>query len=145
MRQQQAQSILVYGTAQYSQAKRLSSLPIIDVTEPDWFQKIKELPIIEESFYFCVEQAYLIARKKIAINQLYRIKTIEETLINETHEIKISAARIGDILVSKKYLPLVTQTKVWLSPYHLELINELFKSKFKIEILDETGALVTEV
>ncbi len=148
MKPQQTTVILVYGTSQRKKAEELTDKIIIDVTLPDWKRKLIaeiEPEEIENSLVLCINQAYITARKKLPAQVIIRIERLEDIDRDENEESdKIMAARLGDIVISKRVHPAIEQSKAWISPHHLEIIKELFTEGFVIEMLDEQNNLITK-
>ena len=89
-------------------------------------------------------QAYILARKRLSPHTIAKIDTLEDiTADDENKGPKIAAARLGDILVTKKFHPAVSDSRAWLSTHHLGLIKELFGEGFVIEVLDEANNPIT--
>jgi len=91
-----------------------------------------------------VKSAYITARKRLSPQTLIRLEKPEDIqLQEEDDQPKVAAARIGDIVVAKKFHPTITDSRVWMSPHHIDLIKELFQEGFVIEILDEQNNPIT--
>lgn len=123
----------------------------MDLASPRWktdlFEKARVEPI-EEGTYFCVGHASTIAQKMMPESCILRIKTpgdIPEDAPKETEESGIAAVKVGDILVSPRAHPALKNSKVWMSPYHVELIKELLSNGFTVEVLDEYNNVIQEV
>ena len=133
-------AILVYGKLQKEKAKTLTKLPVGDISYAGWRTQMEEQigHELEEWKFLCTQQAYMIARKHLPAHTVQRIDSLEEVALDsEKKGPKQAAARIGDMVVSKQFHPAVTESKAWLSTYHIDLIKELFQEGFVIEILDE--------
>jgi hypothetical protein len=121
--------------------KKITNIPVIDLTKPTWLESLKreiDPTELQDGFFPCIAQAYMTARKRLPLDTIARINKPEQALLDEEESgPKIAAARIGDIVIAKKFHPTVESSKAWLSSYHLELIKELFKEGFTVEILDD--------
>ena len=101
-------------------------------------------PEVEENLFLCTPQAYMIARKRLPPHRVVKLNSLDDlSSESETPSHQPAAARIGDIVITKRFHPAVKESKAWLSPYHIDLIRELFKEGFVIEILDEQNQLLT--
>ncbi len=149
MKQSQPTAILVYGTAQANKAKNLTKVPVIDVTALDWYDQLSKVDgfLDDDHFFLCITQAYMSVRKKLPLSTIGKIEKIESIGIQgpESTSPRIAAVRIGDMAVSKKFHESVVDSTVWLSPYHVELIKDLFREGFVIEVLDDFNNLVTVI
>lgn len=86
----------------------------------------------------------MVARKRLPSHRVERIDSLDGlTESGEDTGPRRAAARIGDIVVTKRYHPAVEESKAWLSTYHLGLIKELFGEGFVVEILDENNNPIT--
>ncbi len=127
--------------------KTLTALPVVDVVQPGWFEYLKkeiEPKEIQDCFFPCIAQAYITARKRLPSGTIAKIDKLEQALQSE-EELgpQMAAIRIGDIAVSKRFHPIINDSKAWLSPYHLELAKQLIGEGFVVEILDESNNPVT--
>lgn len=87
------------------------------------------------------------ARKRYPANVLRKISNTEE-IEQSCHGPSTRgavAARVKELVVSREYNPAVEDSAIWLSTYHLSLIDELVGRGFTVEILDEDGKVVTKV
>jgi hypothetical protein len=99
---------------------------------------------IDNCLFLCTIQAYITARKRLPSQTLSRINKLEDVVLsNESMGSKAAAVRIGDIVVAKKVHPAIEDSRAWISPYHIDLIKDLFKEGFVIEILDEQNNPIT--
>lgn len=148
MKQSQPKAILVYGSSQKHKAKNLSKLLVIDISYAGWREEMEEQIgcEIDESLFYCTPQAYMVARKRLSSHTVIRVDNLED-IDKDPEETgnHPAAARIGDMIVSKKFHPSVKESKAWLSSYHLGLIKELFKEGFVLEILDEQNNPITTI
>jgi hypothetical protein len=138
---------LVYGTSQVKRTKALTDIRVIDVTEPSWYKALPDTSVSSDLVrqpYICVGQAYTIARKNLSADILIRVDSPEDIQAKEQEvNVKIAAIRAGDIIVTKQHHLSVNDSKAWLSTYHLDLVKELLKEGFVIEILDELNNPIT--
>jgi len=120
---------------------------VIDITLPGWKKSLEEMDGIknlESGIYSCFGPAYVAARKRIPSSSLVQITSLEEVPTGKEEEEGPAPAvvRVGEMVISKKFHPSILNSGVWLSPHHLDIINELFHEGFVIEILDEENNLI---
>lgn len=118
---------------------------VIDVADPDWREKIPKSGKI-----LCDKSAYVYAVKFIPQARIARTKEelIEEEVSVEEKgkkEENIAAISSEEILVSAQYHKASEDHRVWLSTYHIKMIEKLLGAGCTITLLDEDNNVVKEV
>jgi tyrosyl-tRNA synthetase len=99
---------------------------------------------VEGITFFCTSETFIIAKKFFPLSSFVRLNSLEEILqqTNKPAAPRAMFAKIEDIVVSNNHCQAIEDSKAWLSSYHLELIEKLFKDDFKIEICDEANNVI---
>jgi hypothetical protein len=146
-------AILTYGNSKTEKIARQTRLPVVDVTKPNWITQVEDAAYprpIDECRLQAIGHAAAIARKKIPVTSIEVVITEDKLHTGEQSRKEKEgpaevAARIENIVISKRYHPAAEDSRIWLSPHHLELIKKLLGDGFKIEILDELNNVVRTI
>lgn len=107
----------------------------MDVTVPGWEKKIPA-----ENNVLCTPEAYPIAKKRIRRHRLKISSRPTEEIDEEMAD--IAAVRTQGIVVSNKYNEAIKTASIWLSTYHLDIIQEVLGKGHTLELLDENGKVI---
>lgn len=128
-------------------------MPTIDVatSQEEWRNEILQktgLNSLEDGKYYCRGKAYILAKQHLPKGTTTLLK--EDQLIpdfdtEKEPEEKISAVKAGEITVSKSFVPIVKESKVWMNTLHVEMIQELLGEGLIVEVLDESGQVIREL
>ncbi len=134
--------ILVYGNKENISEELVQ----VDVSKPNWIRKIPESGKV-----LCDRSAYIYAIKVLSSERI--AKNVEELYAEEVSvqtkekkpESHIAAVSCKDILVSSRYHKACEDHKVWLSTYHVKMINKMLGAGCKITLLDEENNIIKEL
>lgn len=93
----------------------------------------------------CLGNAYLIAKRQMPTARITHIDNLESLAEEPENETGPAAAKIDDIVISRKMHPSVRNCRAWLSTHHIELIEKILGKGYKIEILDERNECIREI
>jgi hypothetical protein len=123
----------------------------IDVTQPGWKDIVADT---HASKYYCLGLAFMAAQKVFPRHRIKRIESpsdIPAPCTPETAETPKQrscqpvAAAVDKVVVSARHHEATEDARVWLSTYHLELIDKLVSHGCKVELLDERNIVVRTI